>query len=107
MAMYLVEAKTINEYITTAVGSPKELLELILLLDNSDRVEHWKLVDHKPSDFGWSDNGWNKRKNQPKSVSFVILESGIDFNASNVDSDKLYYLVVPDNWIKLKDIKHY
>lgn len=60
MAMYLVEFKTINDYVTIAVGDPRELLETILVLDNSNRVEWWRLVDHVPKDFGWSNGGWNK-----------------------------------------------
>jgi hypothetical protein len=111
MAMYLIEFKTNNgnstEYATIAVGTIKELMETLMVLDNSDRVEHWEIINHKPSDFGWSDNDWNKRKDQPKPVSFIILESGVDFNASNLGNDEIYYLAVSDNWKILKDIRHY
>lgn len=66
MAMYLVEYKSNSgyrtEYVTIAVGSPGELLQLLMLLDNSDRVEHWVIINHKPSDFGWGDDGWHKQK---------------------------------------------
>ena len=62
--MYLVEYKSIHEYVSVAVDNPRSLLDFILILDKSDRIEWWKIVNHIPSHFGWSDNGWNKLKGQ-------------------------------------------
>lgn len=42
------------------VSTPKEATDFAGLLQFSDRVIAWKMLTHKPSDFGWGTDGWSK-----------------------------------------------
>ena len=52
--MILVEALFSTGRVTLAVASPKELFQIIWVIDNSSETVAWKIVDHKPTDYGWS-----------------------------------------------------
>lgn len=59
--MYLVNFITkTNSNNKVAVSSPKELFELVYILDEASHVIAWKPVEWLPEDFGWAKDGWNK-----------------------------------------------
>jgi hypothetical protein len=57
--MYLLEGIAKHDRFTVAVSSPRELFSLIIILDSSDSTTAWRIVDHEPTDFGWSPH-WEK-----------------------------------------------
>lgn len=45
-----------------AAKDPKDVLSLIMILDQSPHVQCWNIENHTPNDFGWGDTGWNKHQ---------------------------------------------
>ncbi|MCK9528979.1 MAG: hypothetical protein M0R77_00220 [Gammaproteobacteria bacterium] len=63
--MYIVEftTRTIEiETTSVTVGSKRSLTNLIIILENSKSVLHWKINGHRPSDIGLSNDSFSKEK---------------------------------------------
>lgn len=69
--MYLVEwivrGGTVH---TLAVSDQRALFDILWVLDASENINAWKIVDKVPSDFGWANTGWIKLVSKYESEHF-------------------------------------
>jgi hypothetical protein len=65
--MYLVRylSRSIEAAVTTvALASPKDVFNLVTVLDDSSKIIGWQVVEYPNlyHSFGWANEGWNKHR---------------------------------------------